>query len=105
MGDLEGFKPNPPGPNQSQLAGYPAGDRSTHLTPFDVRLPLGQALGYGNSVDSNGDKAAPSGLGFFLWGSIPGADAPGYHMPPLRGSALGQAQKVGLALRAGLNWE
>lgn len=61
MGNLDGFKPNPPGPNQSQLAGYPAGDRFTHLTPFDVRLPLGQALGYGNSVDSNGDKAGPPG--------------------------------------------
>ena len=56
MGNLDGFKPNPPRPNQSQLAGHPAGDHSIHLTPFGVELPLGQALGYVYSVDSNDDK-------------------------------------------------
>ena len=57
MGNLDGFKPNPPRPNQSQLAGHSAGDHSIHLTPFGVNLPLGQALDYGNSVDSNDVEA------------------------------------------------
>ena len=44
MGDLDGFKSNPLGPNKSQLAGRPSGNQSTHLTPFSEWRNLAKRL-------------------------------------------------------------